>query len=98
MSIENILADTNINYTLNGGICHIKASRCRTRINKSENPERDILSYLNETKGCKISALCRRTGCSRYRVSQILNTLSVAGKIHTVTTYEGRKSIMVYPN
>ena len=98
MSIENILAGTNINYTLNGGICHIKASRCRTRINKSENPEKDILLYLNETKGCKISALCRRTGCSRYRVSQILHNLSVEGKAHTVTTYEGKKSIMVYPN
>ena len=98
MSIENILAGTGVEYEMRDGVCYIKATRCRTRINKSDDPERDVMSYINTSGGCKISALCRHTGHSRYRVKQIVNKLCDAGKAHTVTSHDGFKSIIVYPN
>lgn len=98
MSIEQILADTGIDYTVKDGVCHIKVKRCRNRINKSDNPERDIMSYLNKTQGCGISALCRHTGCTRYRVTQIVNHLCDAGRVYKAQTRQGTKSIIIYPN
>ena len=98
MSIENLLAGTNVEYSVKDGVCYIKAKRCRTRVNKSDNPERDIMSYINSTGGCKISALCRHTGHSRYRIKQIVSNLCDAGKAHTVMSRDGVKSIIVYPN
>ena len=97
MSIENLLAGTNVEYTVKDGVCYIKAKRCRTRVNKSDNPERDIMSYLHKTQGCKISALCRHTGCSRYRVTQIVNRLCTTGKARKTEVRDGTKAIVVYP-
>lgn len=96
MSIENLLAGTDVDYTIKDGVCCIKVKRCRTRIRLSDNPERDILSYINSSNGCKISSLCRHTGCSRNRVKQIVNDLCDAGKVRKVESRDGVKAIMVY--
>lgn len=101
MSLEAIFANVDIPYTISddGHYC-MRAKRCMRQVRKSEDPEKDILSYILSNKGCNVSSLCRHTGCSRDQVKAIARRLIDQGRIRGEKKGTGRHpSVLIYfPN
>lgn len=98
MSLDRILADTDIKYTKTADN-RIKITTEKSNhqhIRKSNNPKADVVRYLVRYPNSNVSAICRNVGITRDSGEHLLDVLIKEGKVKRIITKRKSKTYKSY--